>query len=373
MKIVFDCREEGRNATGIGTYVRNLAREIRLRHEPGMSCLCVPEHPGEPPPARVRSRAEQLAHLIENLYWKQLYLPARYLVERADLLVCMDPVVPFACPGKMAAVIYDLIFLRGTAQASAWTYYWRLMVPYAARRADLILTLSEATKTEIVRRLHVPESRIKVFRTGVAPHFRPMKWSARDREVVRSELGLPPAFILSVGAHDPRRNLKTLLEAFRLLVVSEKVRHALVVIGAKTRFFPEVLAHTRALGLSDSVLYLDHVPHERLHFYYNLADLYVYPSLEEGFGLTPLEAMACGCPVVASNVSALPEAVGDAALVVDPRDARALSSAMGRLLRDRSERRRWRERGLERTRECSWRLGADDILEACAELVGRRG
>jgi len=374
MKILFDCREETRNITGIGTYVRNLAREIRARREPAPQCICVPERRGVPPPDRVRTRAEQAANFAKNLFWKQVYLPYRVVREGADVLVCMDPIAPLTHPGKMALIIYDLIFLTGTAQTDAWTRYWRLMVPPSARRADLVFTLSMAACNEIVGKLGIARDKIRVLRTGVAEHFRPMQWTPEEKESVRRELGLPSSFVLTVGAHDARRNVKRLISAVNDLRSRRPVVHKLVVIGPKTPFFAEVWRHTQDLGLTDKVVCLDYVPNEQLYLYYNLADLYVYPSLEEGFGLTPLEAMACGCPVITSNVSSLPEVVGDAAVLIDPTSTGSLSLGLERMLFDPGERQERIRQGIERARQFSWKRGVDDLLMGCEEIVrGRAG
>jgi glycosyltransferase involved in cell wall biosynthesis len=192
----------------------------------------------------------------------------------------------------------------------------------------------------------------------------------REREKLRDRLGLPHSYVLTVGAHDPRRNVKTLLAAYRTLRAKGREEPKLVVVGPKTPYFEEVLQTTRSLGLEGDVLYVGYVPNEELPSYYGLADLYVYPSSEEGFGLTPLEAMACGCPVVTSRASSLPEVVGDAALLVAPTDAEEIAEAMDRVLSDPDLRRSLIEKGLKRAGKFSWRAGAEDIIRACGELAG---
>ena len=334
MKILFDVREATRNVTGIGTYVRNLAREILAYRAPDIVCKCIPESVAPPGDKGVSSLPLQAVNFLRNATWKQVVLPAAARREKADVLVCMDPLAPLFCPTRTALIIYDLIFLTTGAQSDAWTKYRRAMVPRCARKADLIFTLSLASKAEIVGRLGIAPEKIVVFHTGVSDHFRPPAGTAAEREAGRRELGLPQSYVLTVGAHDPRRNLKTLLAAYRKLKDKGKVEQKLVVVGPKTPYFPEVLETTRSLGLEQDVLYLDYVPNEELPSYYGLADLYVYPSSEEGFGLTPLEAMACGCPVVTSRASSLPEVVGDAAVLVNPTDAEELAEAMGRILSD---------------------------------------
>lgn len=369
MKILFDVREASRNVTGIGTYVRNLAREILVYQDPEIVCKCVPESM-EPPPGRgVPSLPLQAINFLRNVTWKQVRLPAVARLEKADVLVCMDPLAPLACPTRTALIIYDLIFLTTGAQSDAWTRYWKAMVPRCARKADLIFTLSQASKAEIIRQLGIPAEKIVVFHTGVSDHFRPPAADAAERENERQALGLPASYILSVGAHDPRRNVKTLLAAYKRLEAGRPAGRKLVVVGPKTSFFQEVRQTTRSLGLEEDVLYLDYVPNEQLPSYYGLADLYVYPSSEEGFGLTPLEAMACACPVVTSRASSLPEVVGDAAVLVNPTDADELAEAMDRVLSDLDLRDSLIQKGAKRAGEFSWKAGVEDIVRACVRRV----
>ena len=369
MKILFDVREASRNITGIGTYVRNLAREILVYQDPEIACKCIPESIEPPPGKGVRSLPLQAVNFLRNVAWKQARLPALARREKADVLVCMDPLAPLACPTLTALIIYDLIFLTTGAQSDAWTRYWKAMVPRCARKADLIFTLSQASKAEIVGQLGVPPEKIVVFHTGVSDHFHPLAGTAAEKEEKRRRLGLPQSYVLTVGAHDPRRNVKTLLAAYGKLKSMGHAEQKLVVVGPKTAHFQEVLEKTRSLGLEEDVLYPDYVPNEELHTYYGLADLYVYPSSEEGFGLTPLEAMACGCPVVTSKTSSLPEVVGDAAVLVNPTDEGELAGAMDWVLSDPGLRNSLVQKGSKRAAQFSWKAGAEDIIRACVGLV----
>lgn len=372
MKILFDVREANRNHTGIGTYVRNLAREAMVYDDPNVVCRCVPAAVEPPPPVnRAPSLALQAFNFLRNVTWKQACLPALAYKEKADVLVCMDPISPLASPTRTALMIYDLIFLTAGAQRDAWTRYWRAMVPRCARKADMIFTLSQASKSKITELLGIPGEKIVVVRSGVASHFGPWRGSEQEAGRIRKRLGLPETFLLSVGAHDVRRNVKTLLVAYERMKRTGFFPCRLVIIGQKTPFFEEIWQTTRSLGLEKDVLFLDYVTNEELSFCYAHASLYLYPSSEEGFGYTPLEAMACGCPVITSRASSLPEVVGDAALLVNPTDPDALVRAIEQVLLDPDLRKGLIEKGFERVKMFSWRRGVQDIIRACVRLAGR--
>jgi len=175
---------------------------------------------------------------------------------------------------------------------------------------------------------------------------------------LRRRHGLPEPMILYLGTLEPRKNLPRLLEAYALLRRRPGVRHRLVLAGGRGWYYDEIRAAVERLGLRDEVLFPGYVPEEDKPLWYSAADLFVYPSLYEGFGLPPLEAMACGTPVVVSNTSSLPEVVGEAGLCVDPLDPEALARAMLALISDRERHRAYREAGLARARAFTWRTTA---------------
>jgi glycosyltransferase involved in cell wall biosynthesis len=217
-------------------------------------------------------------------------------------------------------------------------------------RAAAIIAISEATREDIVRYLGYPRERIFVVYHGVDHDlFRPVE-----------ERPLEEPYILFVGSEHPRKNLPTLLEAFKLLKAEgRRFRHLkLVKVGAagggEAPFRQQTLQALARLGLDGDVLFVEGVPDHQLPAYYAGAEVLVNPSLYEGFGFPPLEAMACGCPVIVSSAGALPEVAGEAALVVDPSDPRALAEAIRQVLTDPSLRRRLVERGLRRAAQFSW-------------------
>ncbi len=227
----------------------------------------------------------------------------------------------------------------------------------AIGRADHIIAVSENTRNDLVRCLGIPEERITVVYNGV------------DRDVFKRNGAAPSPFpyILYVGSERPRKNLPNLLAAFAALKKSGGFGSLkLVKVGSPGRseaFRADTLRTIRALGLENEVMFVGEVSDHELAEYYASASVLVYPSLYEGFGLPVVEAMACGCPVITSNVSSLPEVAGDAALLVDPEDTGDLRKALVRLLTSEGLRRDLIEKGLARSSLFSWAKAAEATEE----------
>jgi glycosyltransferase involved in cell wall biosynthesis len=241
-----------------------------------------------------------------------------------------------------------------------------------ANQTDLILTYSEHTKQDVIKVLGVAEDKIRVTPLAAHGQYRPIP----DKEQIRPLLakhdlaGRP--YVLTISSLDPRKNLTRLIEAFRLVKQREpSLRHQLILAGADLGAAESVLETVRRLDLGSQVRWLGYVPFEELPALLNGADLFVFPSLYEGFGLPPLEAMACGTPVVASRSSSLPEVVGDAGLLVDPLQVEELAAAMHRVLTDRQLPAALREQGLRRARLFSWDRTARLTLAAYEEAGAR--
>jgi glycosyltransferase involved in cell wall biosynthesis len=240
----------------------------------------------------------------------------------------------------------------------------------ALKRADALISDSHFTKQTVVDALGCAAERIFVVPLGVNHHlFRPLPVPAGFRRRYRLDDGC--RYVLFVGSENPRKNLARLLQAFaQVHAVLPQIQ--LIKIGSP-EYLPQAEAlqdQVQAMGLSDAVHLIDHVSDEDLVLFYNLAELFVFPSLYEGFGLPPLEAMACGTPVVCSNTASLPEVVGDAAITVDPYDVEGLAAALGRVLSDPDLQGDLRERGLARAREFTWARTAQETLAVYREVYG---
>jgi len=245
-------------------------------------------------------------------------------------------------------------------------------VPWAVQRARLVVAVSEHTKSDVVRLLGVPPERVRVAGNAPDALFQPCRddtWRASER----IRLGLPSRFLLAVGTLEPRKNLMRLLEALALLrdrgLFVGWEGPPLVVAGREGWLYEPIYARVDALGLRAHVRFLTDATDRDLLVLYNLAGVAVYPSLYEGFGLPPLEALACGAVVVASNASSLPEVLGDAALLVDPYDVGALAAAIERALGDEALRRTLADRGPAQARRYTWEASAARVRAALCEAA----
>ncbi len=294
--------------------------------------------------------------------FEQLLLPLELSTVRLDVLHSPDFVPPFKRKFRSVITIHDLAFMLYPhfLTKDAARYYGQ--IDQAVKSADAIIAVSQATKKDIVSLLGVPESKVTVIYEAASPSFRPLKMPDLVQRV-RERFGVFSDFILFVNTIEPRKNVPMLLKAFRRLLDNYHPDVKLLLAGEKGWLYDEVFRLSTALNLAEDVIFLGRVSTEELLWLYNTARMLVAPSLYEGFGLTPLEAMACGTPVVVSNVSSLPEVVGDAGLLVNPNDDDALAVAMWRLLSEPELRECLIQKGFKRAAFFSWDKAARETLD----------
>ncbi len=302
--------------------------------------------------------------------WEQLLAPLLLRRSGADLFHGVHSVVPLASSLPSVVTVHDLAFIRFTQTFRGYNRaYLDFATRLSVRRAARILVVSEHTRREVIGLLGVPPERIVVTPNAVREHFRVPDPAALA--AFRAQKGLPAQFVLYVGTLEPRKNLTTLLEAY-----AEVVRHhdvPLLVGGGKGWLYEAVFQRLEQLGLGEKVHFIGYIDEDELPLWYAAASVFVFPSLYEGFGMPPLEAMACGTPVITSNSSSLPEVVGEAGITVAPTDAAGFAEAIARVLRDADLRQALREQGLVQARSFSWRVTAERTLAAYEAAVRERG
>lgn len=299
---------------------------------------------------------------------EQLLLPFEIAMKDLDVLHSPDFIPPFRRNCRSVITIHDLNFLLYPHFLTPESASYYGQIDQAVRNCDHIIAVSESTKRDIIRLTGAAENKITVVYEAANPIFQPVDDELAMQQV-RAELGMPDEFILFVSTIEPRKNVPTLLMAYKQLIDNYHTKAHLVLAGEKGWLADEVFTLVEKLGLQRRVQFLGRVPPEKLLGLYNAARLLVHPAFYEGFGLTPLEAMACGIPVVVSNTSSLPEVVGDAALLVDPTDVDGMTVAMWRLLSDDGLWQQMGQKGLKRARQFSWRKAAQETLSIYRSLA----
>ena len=368
MRIAIDARKL--RDYGIGTYIRNLLRHLaRLDTTSEYVVLCRNEDSAYAAELGENFRAvseESPAYSVRE----QFTVPLALRREKAELFHAPHYVLPPLAPCRSVVTIHDCIHLRfpqylpsrlgyGYARGALWV---------AAHRSARVLTVSEASKRDILEYFDVPESKITVIYNAFDERFSEEP-PADEVMRVRERYQLNDPFILYAGNIKPHKNLERLIEAFHIIRRGELEFVKLLIIGDEISKYAALRRTVHRYKLHKHVRFFGFVPDATLAILYRLARVFVFPSLYEGFGLPPLEAMASGTPVITSNVSSLPEVVGDAAMLIDPYETDAIAGAMRRVLMDDRLRDDMRERGLAQAREFSWGRSVRRVKEIYDEVL----
>jgi glycosyltransferase involved in cell wall biosynthesis len=359
LQIGFDAhllsRSRSYRAAGMSRHIQNLLDRLPdAMPDARLRVFVGPDgQPPAPPAPNVSYRLSRLRteRPRNRVVWEQLLAPR----ELRGLDLCHFPanVVTVATTCPRVVTVHDLSFERFPHLFHrANRAYQRAMVRLSVRLAGRVIAVSDSTRRELVELLRVSERKVEVIPNGVERCFEPLP---RERvERFRADKGLPDHFIMHLGTLEPRKNILTLVRAYAALRRARDLPHALVLAGGKGWLYESIFAEVERLGLGGQVLFPGYVPFDEQPLWYNAAAVFAYPSLYEGFGFPPLEAMACGTPVVTSNATSLPEVVGDAGLMVAPTDEAALADALWRLIDDSSLRARLSAAGRVRAGLFGW-------------------
>ena len=368
MRIGIDARKL--HDFGIGTYIRNLLRQLaRLDRHTDFVILCRPEDR-----AALATLGENFRPVAETAgnysVAEQLTVPLALKREGVTLFHAPHYVLPPLVACKSVVTIHDcihLMFPQYLPNKIALTYA-RASIGLAARRATRVLTVSESSKRDILRFVDTEPEKIDVIYNAYDERF---AVEPREEDVVRvrERFQLQDQFVLYAGNVKPHKNVERLIQAFHLVRQRGLDHLKLVIIGDEVSRYAALRRAVHKHQLHQYVRFLGYVPEETLAVMYRLAGVFVFPSLYEGFGLPPLEAMASGTPVVTSNVSSLPEVAGEAAVLVDPYDPGAIADGIARVLTDERVRNEMRAKGLERARQFSWEASVRRVRDIYLEAA----
>ncbi|MBN1935679.1 MAG: glycosyltransferase family 4 protein [Anaerolineae bacterium] len=368
MRVAIDARLSFSFQGGITQYTLNLIRALAaVDHENSYTIF------------QRRSDQRQIASQ-DNFRRTYLWTPAHHPLEQyllsmellaqrnIDIIHWTDFIPPLYNRRPSVITVHDLAFLLYPHFLTRDSAKYYGLIDQAVRRADHIIAVSEATKRDLVRLTGTPPKKITVIYEAAESIYFPVQ----DRDAlddICNKHCLPEQYILFVGTVEPRKNLKTLVRAFDMLRSNYKAEAHLVIAGKPGWLYEDVDQLVEELGLQNKIHFLGRVPTADLPLLYNAAQMLVLPSFYEGFGLPPLEAMACGIPVIVSNTSAMPEVVGDAALRVEPGDVEGFAVAMNRLLSETDLRADMVDKGRKRAKRFSWDRAAQETLEVYQKLV----
>ncbi|MBI4723071.1 MAG: glycosyltransferase family 4 protein [Candidatus Stahlbacteria bacterium] len=297
--------------------------------------------------------------------WEQFFLPIELAQKSIDIYHATTGKLPLLkFNTKYVLTVYDLNIIRVPEFVGSrkFVLYAKLHFFNAVKRADKIIAISQSTKKDLMQLLGVEEKKIKVILLGIDEKYCVLDISTCSK-FLRNKYGIIKNYILVVGVFNPRKNLQRLFMAHQKLR-NKGINNILVVVGFRGWRSQEILE-----SVEDGILFVENVSAEQMPYFYNCADLFVYPSLYEGFGLPVLEAMACGTPVAASRATSIPEVVGDAGLLFDPLNVDEITNTMWKILTDAELRQDLRNKGLERVKLFSWEKTARETLALYEDVI----
>ena len=397
MRIGINAFYLGAVTTGSGQYINHLIRRLtRLGDESEYVLIkdtgyriqdtsnshtapCI-VHPASCILHSVSTPFDSISENLAKLWFEQVSFPRtcrRQGVEIAHVPYFASPLFPTT---PTVVTVHDPIpMLLPAYRGSILVRLYTRLVAAAARKADIVLTDAQASKRDIVRLLGIPAERVRVIYLAVDDIYQPVLDEHHLTEM-RRKYRLPPSYLLYLGGFDQRKNVPTLLKAFAQLAKDSRFKIQdsevfLVMAGRlpekSSDFFPDPRPIVQELGIEERVVFTGWVPEGDKPALYSGARALVFPSLYEGFGLPPLEALACGTPVIASNRGSLPEVVGEGGLLLEPDDVEGLAAAMEKLLADDNMRTDLRQKGLAHAARFSWEKTAQETLAVYREVKGR--
>ena len=303
-------------------------------------------------------------------FWDEVFLPAQVKMNSCDIFHLPQNGLGLPKPKTCSyvATVHDLIplVMPDTCGKSYLDKFLQEM-PYILEKCDRVITVSNYSKQDIIKYFNLPEEKIKVIYLAADSRFRLID-KEKAWNFLKKEYSYSNDFILYLGGFSPRKNVDGLLEAYRRICRELPGYYDLVLLGASKDSHYELKKKTEGMGIRDRVVFAGYVPYEHLPYFYNCSSLFVYPSLYEGFGLPPLEAMTCGTPTITADVTSIPEVVGDGAILTDPYNIDELAEKIYKTISDAEFREQLKEKALRRAYNFSWKKTAIETIKVYEEV-----
>lgn len=372
MRVVINALQYKQNSSGIGVMIRDLFG--KFCEIAGRECRVVMTADAPEFPSGGRAKVVRIVHGYGESLRRMWFQSFRLGAMCGDsVLLTTDSKIPLKIP-KSAVVmplVTDLAVYRlGETYRLSRVLWWRFQYRILQKRADLFLAISEFTKRELTEILKIPEWKIEVVPCACGTNFRPVTDEVALADL-RRKYALPERFILFVGNFNPRKNLERLIKAFDLMKENSNLPQSLVIAGEQGWKFDRTKALT-GIKHQEKICFCGFVANEDMPALYSAADLFVFPTLYEGFGIPVLEAQNCGTPVLTANCSALPEVAGDAAAYVDPYNVESIAAGMERVLRDKHLAKNLVQAGYANVKRFSWQKSAELLNDIVEKEIAKR-
>lgn len=359
MKIGIDVQTTQGQKVGFGFYVENLVKTLQKIDHKNKYFLFKPS-----------PKIQKDLSTPGRWFWDQIRLPKLARKQGVDILHQPCFSVPFFYKGKVIVTAHDIIsrlFPQNIPFFSRIFFsYW---MPLSYRKAAKIITISESTKRDLIRVLKIPKDKIEVIYEAAGKEFRPIKHQNKIIEV-KSKYGINDDYFLHVGTLEPRKNLSFLIKTYAKALAEDKNLPKLVITGKKGWYYDQLFSLVDGLRLAGKIVFTGYVKEEDIPYLYNGARAFLFPSVYEGFGLPPLEAMACGTPVISSNTSSMPEVIGEAGILISPKNQKQWIREILRISKDGKLVKRLSEAGLRQAKKFSWEKCARQTLKIYRQVIG---
>jgi glycosyltransferase involved in cell wall biosynthesis len=366
MRIGIDARPLCSQRKGIGNYVYGLVKHMsRLAPDNDYFLYANRDIESNNFGVSLNERIDRAFGWCPGSFWLRGRGGSLARRDRLDVFWATYPILPASVPRGVLKIVtvYDLVWLRFPETTANYALLvQKVWARKAIEKADLVLTISRSTAEDLIRELGVPEAKVRCVYPGVFEGYKRQD-PQRAAEYISKKYGVRPDYMAAVGTVEPRKNLKLLVEVVRILKSKGQLRCPLLVAGANGWKSSPLFRQIQMAGLTENeIRFLGYLPDEDLPFFYSGAEIFLFPTLYEGFGLPPLEAMACGTPVIASNARCMPEVLGNAAILEAPDSAQRFVEAILKLQANVNLRHTMQAAGILKAEEYCWHASAKELL-----------